>query len=82
MFVHILVMFTCRSRLPVVSEVVLSSEGLPADLTGVRSLIRVSPLMNQQVVRLCKMAAAILADELLFGSIEKGVVLEDYCCGY
>lgn len=50
-----------------VPEVVLSPEGLVADVTRVGSLICVRSLVDQKVVRLCKMASAKFADKLLFG---------------
>lgn len=50
-----------------VPEVVLSSEGLVADITGVWPLIRVRPLMDQKVVGFGKMAATELADKLFLG---------------
>ena len=43
---------------------VLSSETLVTDVTQVRSLISVSPLMNQQIVGLCEMPTTESADEL------------------
>lgn len=49
-----------------VSEVVLSSEGLVANVTGVRPLVCVGPLVNQEVVRLGEMSAAELANKFLF----------------
>lgn len=52
---------------PVVSEVVLPSEGFVADITGVWSLVCVRPLMDQKVVGFGKMAATELADKLFFG---------------
>lgn len=54
-------------NLPVVSQVVLSPEGLLADVTSVRALVSVSALMNKQVVRFGKASLAVLADELLLG---------------
>ncbi len=53
--------------LPVVAEVVLSSEGLVTDITGIWPLVRVCPLVDQQVVRFGKMAATELADKLFLG---------------
>ena len=52
---------------PVVPEVVLSSEGLVADITGIWPLVRVCPLMDQKVVGFGKMAATELADKLFLG---------------
>lgn len=50
-----------------IPEVVLPSEGLVADITGIRPLICVRPLMDQKVVGLGKMAATELADKLFLG---------------
>ena len=50
---------------PVVPQVVLSPEGLVADITGVRPLIGVSALVDQQVVGLGELPLAELADEPL-----------------
>ena len=52
----------------VVSEVVLSAEGLPTDITVVWPLISVGPLMDQEVVGLGELPAAVLADEPLLWS--------------
>lgn len=50
-----------------VSQMILPSERLSTNITGIRSLVSVSPLVYQQVVALRKLPVAILADELLFG---------------
>jgi hypothetical protein len=50
--------------IPVVSEMVLSSEGFPADVARVRPFIRVSPLVDQQIVAFGELSVAVLADEL------------------
>lgn len=52
---------------PVVPQVVLSSEGFVADVTCVRSLICVRPLMDQKIVRLGEMSSTELADKLFLG---------------
>lgn len=52
----------------VISEVVLASEGLPADVAGEGPLVRVRPLVDQEVVALGEVSRAVLADELLLGS--------------
>ena len=44
---------------------ILSSERLAADVTRVGPLIRVRPLVNQQVVALAELPVTELADELL-----------------
>jgi hypothetical protein len=43
---------------------VLSSEGFPADVARVRPFIRVSPLVDQQIVAFGELSVAVLADEL------------------
>lgn len=50
-----------------VPEVVLSSEGFVADVTGIWPLVSVRPLMDQKVVGFGKMATAELADKLFLG---------------
>ncbi len=50
---------------PVVPQVVLPSKGLATDTTGKGPLIRVSTLMDEQVVGLCELPVAELADEPL-----------------
>lgn len=49
-------------------QVVLAFEGLAADLAREGDVVLVGPLVYHQVVRLCKTALAILADEFAFGS--------------
>ena len=51
--------------LPVVSEVVLSSEGFLTDVAGVGPLISVGPLVNQQIIAFGEVPGAVLAYELL-----------------
>lgn len=46
---------------------ILPPEGLVADVARVRPLVRVRALVDQQIVRLGKMAATELAHELLLG---------------
>lgn len=53
--------------IPVVSEMILPPEGLVADVARVRPLVCVRALVDQQIVRLGKMAAAELAHKLLLG---------------
>lgn len=48
-----------------VSKVVLSSESLPANVTGVRPLVRVGSFMDKQVVRFRELAIAVFANKLL-----------------
>lgn len=45
---------------------VLSSEGLMANITGVRPLVCVGPLVDEEVVGLGEMPAAELANKFLF----------------
>lgn len=52
---------------PVVSEVVLPSEGFVADVTGIGPLVCVGPLVDEEVVGLGEMPAAELANKFLFG---------------
>lgn len=47
---------------------VLASESFATNITTVWPLVRMSPFMDQQVVRLGKLPITELADELLFGS--------------
>ena len=50
--------------LPVVSEMVLSPEALVADVTRIRSLVRVSPLVDEEIVGLGEVSSAVTTDEL------------------
>lgn len=52
-----------------VSEVILASEGLAADITRVRSLVCVCPFMNEQVVGLGELSVAKFTFEFLLGSV-------------
>lgn len=54
------------SASPVIPQVVLPPEGLVADVTRVRPLVRVGPLVDEQVVGFGKVSAAELADKLFF----------------
>ena len=47
---------------------ILSTEGLSANVARVRPLVRVRAFVNEQIVGLCKLAVAELADELLLGT--------------
>lgn len=51
-----------------ISEVILSPESFMAYVTGIWSLISVSPFMDQKVVRLSESSLTVLADELLLWS--------------
>lgn len=51
----------------VVSEVVLSTEGFAAHVAGERPLVRVRPLVYEEVVALGEVTRAVLADELFLG---------------
>ena len=46
----------------VVSEVILPSERLTADITGIGSLVGVGSFVDQEIVGLGKLSFAILAD--------------------
>lgn len=50
-----------------VPEVILSSESLVADVTRVRPLVCVCPLVDQEVVGFGKMSATKFANKLLLG---------------
>lgn len=52
---------------PVIPQVILSPERLAADITGIGPLVRVCPLVDEQIVRLGELSIAELADELFFG---------------
>ena len=52
-----------------VPQMVLSPESFPAYLARVWSLVRVGPLVNQQVVRLGEVASAEPADVLLLDPV-------------
>lgn len=52
---------------PVIPEVILSPERLAANITGIRPLVRVGPLVDEQIVRLGELSVAELADELFLG---------------
>ena len=54
------------STSPVIPQMILPPEGLVADVTCVRPLIRVGPLVDEQVVGFGKVSAAKLADKLFF----------------
>ena len=47
---------------PVVSQVVLSAEGLPTNITVIRPLVGVRSLVDQQVVRFGELAPTVLAN--------------------
>lgn len=50
-----------------VSQVVLPPEGLVADVARVGSLVRVGPLVDQEVVGFGEMSSTELTDKFLFG---------------
>ena len=50
-----------------VSQMILASEGFAADIAGVGPLVRVSSLVDQQVVRLGELSVAKLTNKLLLG---------------
>lgn len=49
---------------PMISKVILPSKSLAANVTRVRSLIRMSPFMNQQIVRFRKLPITEFTDKL------------------
>ena len=59
---------------PMVSEMVLSSEGFPTGFTWVRPLVRVRPHVYEKVVGFGEVALAVVADELFLRSVD--VVVE------
>lgn len=61
--------------LPVIPEMVLPPEGLFANVTRVRPLVRVSALVYKQVVRLGEVSVAEPADELFLGPRDGSVVV-------
>lgn len=58
--------FCWSSVSPVVSQMVLSPESLVTNITRVWPLVRVGPLMDEQIVGLGEMPATELANKLLF----------------
>ena len=55
-------------NIAVVSQVVLPSKSFSTDVTGVRSLVRMSPFVDQQVVAFGELPVAEFADEPLLRS--------------
>lgn len=51
-----------------VSQMILPPESLPANITTVRPLVRMGPLVDQQVVALRKLPIAKFTYELFFRS--------------
>jgi len=51
-----------------IAEVILTTEGLSANITIERTFVRMSAFVNQQVVRLCKLTVAVLTYVLLFAT--------------
>jgi hypothetical protein len=60
--------------LPVVSEMILSAEGLAADIARIRTLVSMRTLVDQQVVRLGEVSRAELAYVLLALSLGHGLL--------
>lgn len=58
--------FLLGVNIPVIPQVILSPERLAADITGIGPLVRVCPLVDEQIVRLGELSIAKLADELFF----------------
>jgi len=52
-----------------ISQMILSAEGLPTYVARVRPLIGVRPLVDQQIVAFRELPMAELADELLLWSL-------------
>ena len=55
-------------NIPMISQVILSSESLVANVACKGPLVSVSPLMDQEVVGLCEVPLTVFADKLLLGS--------------
>jgi len=55
-----------------IPQVILSPEGLAANVAGVGPLIRVGPLVDEEVVGLGELPVAVLADELLLWATAAG----------
>ena len=54
--------------LPVIAEMILTAEGFAANVARVGPLVRVRPLVDEQIVGFGELAVAELADELLLGA--------------
>lgn len=52
-----------------ISQMILPAKGFPTDVTRVRSLVRVSSLVNQQIVALGELSVAEFANKLLLRSL-------------
>uniref|UniRef100_A0A2M4DL90 Putative secreted protein n=1 Tax=Anopheles darlingi TaxID=43151 RepID=A0A2M4DL90_ANODA len=57
--------FLLRVDVPVIAQMILPPERLPADITRVRPLIGVRTLVDEQIVGFGKLPITVLADELL-----------------
>ena len=51
-----------------ITKMILSAERLAANIARVGTLVRVCALVNEQIVRLCELSIAELADKLLLRS--------------
>jgi len=56
-----------RVLLPVISQVVLPSEGLATYVTRIGTLVGVRPLVDQQIVALGELSTAEFTNKLLLG---------------
>jgi len=70
-----------QRKLPVVSEVVLSTEGFSTDVTRERSFVGVRSLMDEQIVGLGELALTEAADKLLSAPLSDllAIVVGRYC---
>lgn len=64
---------TCSSAkkieyVPVVSQVILPAEGLPADVAGIRPLVRVGPFVYQKIITFRELSVAKFTNELFLGA--------------
>jgi hypothetical protein len=64
--------------LPVISEMILSSESLATNVTRIRALVCMSSLMNQEIVGLGKVSRAKLANVLFALSLDYGLLSQTF----
>lgn len=70
--------FIWQELIPMVSEMVLASEGFSTDVTGEGSLVCVCPLVDQEVVGLGEMATTEFTDVLLLLPRERRTQSSEY----
>ena len=69
---HALERFFLRMNVSVVSEMILATESFAANITGVGALVGVRALVDEQVVRFCKLPVAKLAHKLFLWTTRAG----------